>query len=101
MKIRTLFILIILVGCESLQKKQSVDYLDEFKGYSGHILYIDDYPNAEGYLIKKNGSDYRAIGLPYVTQETIFEILASAYSKCKVLPYLSWFRSYENCSCCL
>ena len=47
MKIRTLFILIILVGCESLQKKQSVDYLDEFKGYSGHILYIDDYPNAK------------------------------------------------------
>ena len=32
---------------------------------------------------------------PYI-QETIFEILASAYSKCKVLPYLSWFRSYEN-----
>lgn len=32
---------------------------------------------------------------PYI-QETIFEILASAYAKCKVLPYLSWFRSYEN-----
>ncbi|MDA9716021.1 M23 family metallopeptidase [Bacteroidota bacterium] len=83
MKIRTFFILIILVGCESLQKKQSVDYLDEFKGYSGHILYIDDYPNAEGYLIKKNGSDYRAIGLPYVTQETIFEF---GNQKIKVFP---------------
>ena len=32
---------------------------------------------------------------PYI-QETIFEILASAYAKCKVLPYLSWLRSYEN-----
>ena len=73
MKIKTLFILITLVGCESLKKKQSVDYLDEFKGYSGHILYIDDYQNAEGYLIKKNGSNDRAIGLPYVTKETVFK----------------------------
>ena len=32
---------------------------------------------------------------PYI-QETIFEILASAYAKCKVLPNLSWLRSYEN-----
>jgi len=32
---------------------------------------------------------------PYI-QETIFELLSSAYSKCKVLPYLSWYRSFEN-----
>lgn len=32
---------------------------------------------------------------PYI-QETIFELLASTYSKCKVLPYLSWYRNFEN-----
>ena len=32
---------------------------------------------------------------PYI-QETIFELLASTYSKCKVSSYLSWYRSFEN-----
>ena len=32
---------------------------------------------------------------PYI-QETIFELLASTYSKCKVSSYISWYRSFEN-----
>ena len=32
---------------------------------------------------------------PYI-QETVFELLSAAYSKCKVLSYLSWFRNFEN-----
>ena len=32
---------------------------------------------------------------PYI-QETIFELLASTYSKCKVLSDLSWYRNFEN-----
>ena len=32
---------------------------------------------------------------PYI-QETIFELLASTYSKCKVLPNISWYRSFES-----
>lgn len=32
---------------------------------------------------------------PYI-QETIFELLASTYSKCKVLPNISWYRSFET-----
>ena len=86
MKIRHLLVLnllALLVGCSSFPKNSFDSYSGKLKGYSGHILYIDDYPEAEGYLIKKNGKRFRAIGLPYVLEETVYDF---ASQKINVLP---------------